>query len=83
VELEDYMQFDHIMTLDDRGQISPLFDPRRQNWNDYFRLSRAGIQPLTAVAEATVRLLRVNDTLRVQKGLLLQQAGIHPRGQQV
>jgi hypothetical protein len=83
VELEDYMQFDHIMTLDDRGQISPLFDPRRQHWNDYFRLSRAGIQPLTAVAEATVRLLRVNDTLRVQKGLLLQQAGIHPRGQQV
>ncbi len=68
-----------IAALDNRGQLSPLFHPRRQNWNDHFRLSTAVIEPLTAMGEATVRLLKINDILRVQKRLLLQQAAVYPR----
>lgn len=70
----------NIAALDDRGQISALFDPRRQDWDDHFRLSPAVIEPVSAIGEATARLLRINDILRVQKRLLLQQAGIYPRG---
>ena len=69
----------NIAALADGGQVSPLFNPRRANWSEHFRLEGAVVQPLTAIGEATVRLLRINDILRVQKRLVLQQAGIYPR----
>lgn len=70
----------NIATLDRTGQLWRLFDPRNQNWSDHFRLSGAVVEPETCIGEVTVRLLRVNDMLRVQKRLLLQQAGVYPRG---
>jgi len=71
----------NIATLNKSGEIARLFDPRRQNWSDHFRLNGAVVQPLSAIGEATVRLLKINDILRVQKRLLLQQAGMYPRAQ--
>jgi hypothetical protein len=69
----------NIATLDQSGKVSCLFDPREQNWSDHFRLRGPVIEPVTSTAEATVRLLKIND-IRVQKRLLLQQAGVYPRG---
>jgi hypothetical protein len=69
----------NIATLDRVGQVLGLFNPRHQNWGDHFRLNGAVIEPVTDIGEATVRLLKINDILRVQKRLLLQQAGAYPR----
>jgi len=69
----------NIATLDQTGQVSRLFDPRHQNWSDHFGLDGAVIEPVTDIGEATVRLRKINDILRVQKRLLLQQAGVYPR----
>ena len=70
----------NIAALDRSGQVSWVFDPRQQNWIDHFHLNAAVIEPLTGIGEATVRLLKINDVLRVQERLLLQQAGVYPRG---
>jgi hypothetical protein len=72
----------NIAALDNRGQLSPLFNPRRQSWSGHFRLDGAVIEPLTSIGEATVRLLRINDILRIQRRFLLQQAGVYPRNWQ-
>jgi hypothetical protein len=71
----------NIAALDRTGQVSRLFDPRHQDWSDHFYLNGAVIEPVTGIRVATVRLLKINDTLRVQKRLLLQQAGVYPRNQ--
>lgn len=47
-------------------QIVPLFHPRQDRWTDHFRLDDSRIIPVTAVARATVFLLRVNDPDRVR-----------------
>lgn len=69
----------NIATLDQTGQVWRLFDPRDQKWSDHFRLNGPVIEPVTHIGQATVRLLKINDILRVQERLLLQQAGVYPR----
>ena len=49
------------------GQITQLFNPRTQKWDDHFRLTGDGtIAPLTAEGRTTAALLKFNDPLRVQ-----------------
>ena len=45
------------------GQIVPLFNPRRQSWNEHFRWADDGIRifGLTPTGRATVVLLRLSD----------------------
>jgi HNH endonuclease len=68
---------------DDTGQRQPLFDPRLfepwlLGWHLHFLLDRESgiIVPRTAIAQATVRTLNMNDTLRVFARNLQIQAGL-------
>jgi len=48
-------------------EVTLLFNPRTQKWDDHFRLNDDGtITGLTAAGRTTVRLLRLNDSERVQ-----------------
>jgi len=47
------------------GQIVALFHPRRQNWNDHFRLAGGRLEPMTEVGRVTERLLQFNQSDRV------------------
>ncbi len=58
------------------GELTPFFNPRTQNWHDHFKLEEAIIQPLTAVARVTVKILRINDETRVREREHLQKAGL-------
>jgi len=60
------------------GQLTPLFNPRTQNWTDHFVLDGAYILPQTAVGRVTVRLLNLNhpDRVRVRRALI--EAGRYP-----
>lgn len=50
----------------EKGAVVPLFDPRRQSWEEHFRLEGGEIIGLTPTGRATVRLLNMNAKHRVQ-----------------
>lgn len=58
------------------GELTPFFNPRTQDWHNHFKLEGAIIQPLTAVARVTVKILRINDENRVHEREQLQKAGL-------
>jgi hypothetical protein len=62
-----------IATLDQHtGKVEPLFNPRRQRWQEHFRLDGPVIVPLTPTGRATERLLQLNqiDRILLRKELL-------------
>ena len=49
------------------SEITQLFNPRTQKWDNHFRLNEDGtIASLTAEGRTTAALLKFNDLLRVQ-----------------
>ncbi len=55
-----------IASIDpETGAVVPLFNPRRQRWNEHFRLNGATIEPLTPEARVTVFLLRLNQPIQI------------------
>ena len=68
-----------LATIDQTsGELIPLFNPRKQIWRDHFGFSGARIVGVTAIGEATIRLLRVNDPDRVSLRQVLIEAGFYP-----
>ncbi len=69
----------NIGSMDLSGTMVRLFHPRLERWEDHFRLAGAVIEPLTAIGEATARLLRLNAAERVIERKVLQRLGRYPR----
>jgi hypothetical protein len=62
-----------IASLDPESlQLTPLFNPRIDRWDEHYRLQDGEIIPLTAKGRVTVRLLRMNCPMRVRERQLLQ-----------
>ena len=59
------------------GELVPFFNPRTQDWTEHFELEDAVIQPLTAEARVTVKILRLNDEDRVAERQRLIAAGLY------
>lgn len=55
-----------------RDQVTQLFNPRKQIWNEHFRFNQSVIEPLTPEGRTTVFLLRLNDPERVMERIALQ-----------
>ncbi len=60
------------------GQITPLFNPRVQNWADHFQLEDGYILGLTHIGRTTVFLLRLNDPTRLPIRQALISQGLYP-----
>lgn len=59
------------------GLITPLFNPRQDNWNDHFELTEQGSVTLrTPQGRATTILLKLNEVLQVKERYLLITTGI-------
>lgn len=57
-----------IASIDlETGQVTLLFNPRNDNWNDHFRLEGAEIIPLTPRGRVTVFLLDMNSPEQLAK----------------
>jgi hypothetical protein len=56
--------------------IIPLYHPRRDIWNEHFRLEGAVILPITSIGRVTVRLLQLNRQDRIEERKLLIENGI-------
>jgi HNH endonuclease len=62
----------------DTGEPTFMFHPRRNRWDEHFRLDGATIQPLTSEGRATVFVLHLNDPQRVTQRHLLVELGVYP-----
>ena len=47
------------------GILTPLYNPRTQQWHEHFQFRGAIIEPLTAIGRVTAKLLNLNNTARV------------------
>jgi hypothetical protein len=58
------------------NEITILFNPRKQQWNDHFQLNEDGaLIGCTAAGRTTIRLLKLNDSERIQERVGLIAAG--------
>jgi len=48
------------------GEMVPLFHPRRDQWTEHFLFRGVRIEGLTPVGRATVHVLGMNDTRRLE-----------------
>ena len=69
-----------IASIDHSGRPIRLFDPRRDSWDEHFKLDGPIIQPLTPVGEVTARMLRLNAAERVIERRLFQALGSSRKG---
>ena len=60
------------------GVVTPLFNPRKQNWSNHFRLDELQIMPMTATGRVTVYLLQINSSERLKERRLLVELGVYP-----
>ena len=61
-------------TIDvDTGDIIPLFNPRRQQWQEHFSYSNGRIEGITIVGQVTARLLKFNTPIRIVERQILSQ----------
>jgi 5-methylcytosine-specific restriction endonuclease McrA len=60
------------------GDLIRLFDPRRDTWNEHFRLDRGLIIPQSAVGRVTITLLQVNRPDRVSVRAILAEIDRYP-----
>lgn len=60
------------------GEIARLFHPRRDRWEDHFRLEGARIVPLTAIGRVTERLLQFNTIERIFEREMLIALELYP-----
>jgi len=70
----DFASFDP-----DTDNVVLLFHPRRDIWEDHFRLKGAMIEPLTPIGRVTVFILHLNNELRIRQRTVLQTAKRYPR----
>lgn len=56
----------NLAALDpETNQMTGLFHPRQENWDDHFRVVGAVITGRTPMGRATVRLLKMNANIRL------------------
>ncbi|MGO9111742.1 MAG: HNH endonuclease [Thermoguttaceae bacterium] len=68
-----------IASLDPRGGgLVRLFNPRTDVWAEHFQVEAGRIRPLTDVARATERLLKLNLPVRVEIRVTLARLGRYP-----
>ncbi len=68
-----------VASYDDKvGDIVRLYNPRRDNWMEHFRLETNHIIPLTPIGRVTVKLLQLNRHERLIERRELIAAGKYP-----
>lgn len=50
----------------DSGKLTPLFNPRRDRWDDHFVWVELRIEGISAIGRTTVRLLQLNARSRLR-----------------
>ena len=57
-----------IASIDDETEaIVPLFNPRKDVWSEHFKIESGVFTGLTPNARATIRLLQINNSARIEE----------------
>src|SRR5205085_826396 len=62
----------------DTDTLVPLFNPRTDDWNEHFMWDGPFLGGRTAIARATIEVLRINCRLRVAHRRFLIEANLFP-----
>ena len=66
-----------IASYDDlTGNLTAFFNPQTNIWAEHFLFQDAEIIPLTAEARVTVKLLQLNDAVRIEQRQILIELGV-------
>jgi hypothetical protein len=57
------------------GQVTRLFHPRRDRWQDHFSWKGAALEGKDDVGRTTIDVLRINDAERIELRLLWMELG--------
>jgi len=60
------------------GILTPLFNPRVDDWTEHFRWQEGFLAGQTQVGRATIDVLRINDSDCVEQRQELIEAGLFP-----
>jgi hypothetical protein len=60
------------------GQLTPLFNPRTQRWEEHFEWSDLEVVGATAVGRTGVRVLQMNDPVRILVRIAMRADGMFP-----
>ena len=77
----NYYKSNHLLGLDEEGLASrPLFNPRKDHWDQHFEFDRASrqLKGKTAVGSGTVNRLRMNDPMQIEARALWVELGLYP-----
>jgi hypothetical protein len=59
-------------------QLTPLFNPRKQFWDEHFEIQGGQIVPLTEIGRATEKVLKLNLMSRVEVRAMLSRLERYP-----
>ena len=59
-------------------ELVRFYNPRTMRWREHFRLNGVLIEPLTAIGEATVRILQMNRDEQILERQVLSRRGRYP-----
>ncbi|MBI5652706.1 MAG: HNH endonuclease [Chloroflexi bacterium] len=59
------------------GELVTFFNPRAAKWRDHFRLDGATIRALTPQGRVSIKILRLNDSDRVEERERLIALGVY------
>jgi len=59
-------------------ELVPLFNPRRDAWDEHFAWDGAWLLGKTPVGRATIEVLNINDAICVDQREFLIEAGLFP-----
>ena len=57
-------------------ELTRFFNPRKDDWDDHFKLEGARIVGLTPVGRVTVRLLQMNDPSQIEARRAMLDSGL-------
>ena len=63
------------------GELIQLFNPRKQDWNEHFRVAGGLIKPRTAIGRVTEFVLKLNLPFRVEVREILGTIKRYPKPQ--
>ncbi len=65
--------------IDTYDNIVPLFHPRKDSWEEHFKVDFGEILPLSDIGKATIKLLQMNDVDMIILRRVLYESGRYPR----
>jgi hypothetical protein len=60
------------------GELTPLYHPRKHDWNEHFRWDGALLVGISAIGRVTVRVLNINDAAALNVRRFLMAEGRYP-----